>query len=52
MRKGKDGYVMVFVMVVLLVLSITAVSLMSVALDNLRRQESSVQQMIDHYGGP
>lgn len=49
--KKNDGYVMVFVMVVLLVLCITATSLMSVSLRNLQRQESAVEQMIEYYRG-
>ena len=44
MRKGKDGYVLAFVMVVLLVLSITALSLMSVALGNLQRQNQAMEK--------
>ena len=43
MRKGKDGYVLAFVMVVLLVLSLSAVSLLSLALGNLQRQNQAME---------
>ena len=44
MRKGNDGYVLAFVMVVLLVLSLSAVSLLSLALGNLQRQSHAMEK--------
>jgi hypothetical protein len=38
--KNKDGYVMVFVLVVLIVLCITSVSLLTISLQNLKAQEN------------
>jgi hypothetical protein len=38
--KNKDGYVMVFVLVVLIVLCITSVSLLTISLQNLKTQEN------------
>ena len=50
MKKHNDGYVLPFVLVVLVVVSFVAVSLMSSALTNLQRQQASVQRMEDKYG--
>lgn len=43
MRKGKDGYVLAFVVVILLVLSLSAVSLLSLTLGNLQRQNQAME---------
>lgn len=49
MRKHNDGYVLPFVLVVLVVVCLVAVSLMSSALSNLQRQQASIQRMEAKY---
>ena len=49
MKKHNDGYVLPFVLVVLVVVCFVAVTLMSSALTNLQRQKASVQRMEDKY---
>lgn len=49
MKKHDEGYVMAFVMVVIVVLCLVAVSLMSISLRNLEAQNASIQRMEDKY---
>lgn len=49
MKKHDEGYVLAFVMVVIVVLCLVAVSLMSVSLRNLETQNASVERMQDKY---
>ena len=48
-KKHDEGYVLIFVLVVISVLSIVAISLMSGALRNLQAQKASVERMQDKY---
>lgn len=45
MKKNDDGYVLVFVMVVLIVLCISSVTLMSTSLSNLQKQQDTMESM-------
>lgn len=49
MKKGNEGYVLVFVMVVLIVLCISSVTLMSVSLSNLQKQQENIKNMGGYY---
>ena len=49
MRKNEDGYVLLYVLVVLVLLSLTAAAVCSIALHNLQAQRSSVEQMQKRY---
>ena len=49
MRKNNDGYVLPFVLVVMIVLCIISTSLMTAALMNLRIQQRFTEQMVDKY---
>ena len=49
MKKHDDGYVLVLVMVVLLVICIVATSMMTIAMKGLKEQKQSVAQMQDRY---
>ena len=49
MRKNEDGYVLLYVLVVLVLLSLTAAAVCSIALHNLQAQRSSVEQMQERY---
>ena len=49
MKKHDEGYVLAFVMVVIVVLCLVAVSLMSISLNNMEAQSASVQRMQDKY---
>lgn len=49
MKKHDEGYVLAFVMVVILVLCIVAVSLMTASINNLKAQNAAVQRMVDKY---
>lgn len=49
MRKSNDGYVLPFVLVVMIVLCIISTSLMTGALMNLRIQQRFTDQMVDKY---
>lgn len=49
MKKHDDGYVLVLVMVVLLVICIVATSMMTIAMKGLQEQKQSVAQMQDRY---
>ena len=48
-KKHDEGYVLIFVLVVIAVLSIVAISLMSGALRNLQAQKASVERMQAKY---
>ena len=49
MRKHDEGYALVFVLVVVVVLSVIAIALMTGALKNLQAQSSSIERMEDKY---
>lgn len=49
MKKRDEGYALPFVLVVMVVLCLVAVSVMSFALRNLKSQQVSVQRMQDQY---
>ena len=49
MKKHDEGYVLAFVMVVITVLCLVAVSLMSISLRNLENQNASILRMKDKY---
>ena len=49
MRKNNDGYVLPFVLVVMIVLCIISTSLMTAALMNLRIQQRFTEQMVAKY---
>ena len=49
MKKHDEGYVLALVMVVLLVICIVATSMMTIAMQGLKEQKQSVQQMQDRY---
>lgn len=49
MRKHDEGYALVLVLVVMVVLSIAATSLMSVGLRNLKGQQAVGDRMVDKY---
>lgn len=49
MRKNNDGYVLPFVLVVMIVLTIIATSLMTAALRNLQSQQKFTERMVDKY---
>lgn len=49
MKKHNEGYTLPLVMVVMVILCLVAVSIMSVALRNLKAQQASVQRMQDQY---
>lgn len=49
MRKGSDGYVLVYVVVVLVFLCVAALAACSAALENLRAQNAAVEQMQRRY---
>lgn len=49
MKKHNEGYTLPLVMVVMVILCLAAVSIMSVALRNLKAQQASVQRMQDQY---
>ena len=48
-KKHDEGYVLVFVMVVIAVLSLVAITLMTGALKNLQAQSASIERMKDKY---
>lgn len=49
MRKNNEGYVLPFVLVVMIVLTIIATSLMTAALRNLQSQQKFTERMVDKY---
>lgn len=49
MKKRDEGYVLAFVLVVIVVLCLVAVSMMSIALQNVRAQTASIERMQDKY---
>ena len=49
MRKNNDGYVLPFVLVVMIVLCIISTSLMTAALRNLQMQQRFTERMVDKY---
>ena len=49
MKKHDDGYVMVLVLVVILVLSIVSAALMSLGVTNTKSQRASIDRMQDKY---
>lgn len=49
MKKHNEGYTLPLVMVVMVILCLVAVSIMSVALRNLKAQQASVQRTQDQY---
>lgn len=49
MKKQDDGYVLVLVLVVMVVLGIVSAGLMTLGLSNLKSQRASVQRMEDKY---
>lgn len=49
MKKHNEGYVLPFVLVVLVVVCLVAVSLLTASLDSLKRQQSSIDHMKDQY---
>ena len=49
MRKNNDGYVLPFVLVVMIVLCIISTSLMTAALRNLQMQQKFTERMVDKY---
>ena len=49
MKKHDEGYALVLVLVVILVLGIVASSLLSFALSNLKNQRASIDRMADKY---
>ena len=49
MRKNDDGYVLPFVLVVMIVLTIISTSLMTAALRNLQSQQKFTERMVDKY---
>lgn len=49
MRKRDEGYVLPYVMVIMLVLAIVASSIMAISLKSLKAQQSSIQRMQDQY---
>lgn len=49
MKKRDEGYVLAFVLVVIVVLCLVAVSMMSIALQNVQAQTASIERMQDKY---
>lgn len=49
MKKHNEGYVLPFVLVVLVVVCLVAVSLLTASLDNLKRQQASIDRMEAKY---
>lgn len=49
MKKHEEGYVMILVVVVILVLSIVSAALMSLGVTNMKSQVASVERMQDKY---
>lgn len=49
MKKHDEGYVLAFVLVVMIVLCLVALSIMSISLRNLQNQQASIQRMEDKY---
>lgn len=49
MKKHDEGYVLAFVLIVIVVLCLVAVSMMTVALQNIQAQTASVKQMQNKY---
>lgn len=49
MKKNNDGYVLPFVLVVMIVLTIISTSLMTAALRNLQSQQKFTERMVDKY---
>ena len=49
MRKNKDGYVLIYVVIVIIFLCIVAVGTCTVALNNLKTQTAYIEQMQDRY---
>lgn len=49
MKKHDEGYALILVLVVMIVMCLVAVTLMSFSLDNLQRQQDSVQHTKDQY---
>ena len=49
MKKNNDGYVLPFVLVVMIVLCIISTSLMTAALQNLQIQQRFTERMVDKY---
>lgn len=49
MKKREEGYVLAFVLVVIVVICLVAVSMMTVSLRNLEAQTASVERMQDKY---
>lgn len=49
MKKNNDGYVLPFVLVVLIVMSLVATAALSAALRNLKAQQTFVERMEDRY---
>lgn len=49
MRKHDDGYILVYVMVVLLVFCLVAATILTAAHRNLQNQQKTIEQMKDQY---
>ena len=49
MKKNSGGYVLVYVLIVIVLLSLLALGVCSIALRNLQTQQASVEQMQEHY---
>lgn len=49
MRKHDEGYALPFVLVVFLVFSLIATSVLTVSLNNLKKQKASIQRTQDQY---
>lgn len=49
MKKKSDGYVLVYVLIVIVVLSLLALGVCSITLRNLQTQQASVEQMQEQY---
>lgn len=48
-KRSRGGYVMIYVMVVIVIISAMSLSVSSIALRNLQAQEASIRQMEDTY---
>lgn len=49
MKKHNEGYALPYVLVVFLIISLIAVSILSVSLNNLQSQKASIQRMEEQY---
>lgn len=49
MKKHSEGYVLVYVLIVVVILSLLALGVCSIALRNLQSQQASVEQMQERY---